>query len=145
MGEFLGISIADDIGMNATLCIAHLCADGQPHIPMPFKVDPASGGNEVQHLLRLARKMRRYRPRHAIIDDERQIPHARRREEHRPHIAARHINGHGCSRNRCSKKQQSKEHSPDDPSLHPIYSLVSVMTPCAVRSVAVRSVSASRV
>ena len=112
---------------------------------MPLDLNAARSGDEAQHLLALSRHMRCHRPRHAVIDDERQIPHARRREEHRPHIAARHINGHGCSRNRCSKKQQSKEHSPDDPSLHPIYSLVSVMTPCAVRSVAVRSVSASRV
>ena len=107
MSKFLGVCVADSISMHAPLSVVYFCAKCQPDISVPLEMNPACSGNEVQHLLRFPRKMCRYRSCDTIVYDKRQIPHACRCEEHRPHIAARHIDGHGRSRNRRSREQQT--------------------------------------
>ena len=109
MRQFLRIGEAHRIRVHAPILPARIRTEGEKDASMPFDMNAARGGNEVQHLLRLTGQMRRHRPVNPVIDDERQIPHACDGKQYSAHIPARHID---CDRR--SGRRYGKKHHPHE-------------------------------
>ena len=112
---------------------------------MPLNLNTARSGDEAQYLLALPCHVRCHRPRHAVINNERNIAHACHSKQNGTYVAARHVDRH--RRSGCGNRQVQKSHKQGchHPTHHTVYSLVSVIVPDAESSVADRSESARSV